>query len=160
MCAVDILIGHFKRNEWKMASGMAGCFCFFLFLLCICTCTCTYLCSFSFKEKDAFVGYQNDTPASVIFQATHHLKEMSLRGEEERVDEAVSVSLGCASLDEVMEAGEGSPVWREAVREICLYWYAKKLFLLDLQLQQVAASSNLPSRCCVSTEVRHSEPSK
>ena len=134
--------------------------------VCVCVCVCVYVCVCvcvcSFKEKDAFVGYQNDTPASVIFQATHHLKEMSLRGEEEGLDEAVSVSLGCASLDEVMEAGEGSPVWRGAVREICLYWYAKKafLFLLDLQLQQVAASSNLPTRCCVSTEARHSEPSK
>ena len=27
-----------------------------------------------FTSKDAFVGYQNDTPASVIFQATEQLK--------------------------------------------------------------------------------------
>ena len=28
----------------------------------------------SFKTEDAFVGFQNDTPASIIFQATEHLK--------------------------------------------------------------------------------------
>ena len=28
----------------------------------------------SFKTQDAFVGFQNDTPASVIFQATEQLK--------------------------------------------------------------------------------------
>ena len=28
----------------------------------------------SFTSKDAFVGYQNDTPASVVFQATEQLQ--------------------------------------------------------------------------------------
>ena len=32
------------------------------------------ICS-SFTEKDAFIGYQNDTPASVVFQATEQLTE-------------------------------------------------------------------------------------
>ena len=30
---------------------------------------------FRFTSRDAFVGYQNDTPASVIFQATEQLQQ-------------------------------------------------------------------------------------
>ena len=38
--------------------------------------------SIRFTKQDAFVGYQNDTPSSVIFQATEQLKqEISLEDE-------------------------------------------------------------------------------
>ena len=30
-----------------------------------------------FIEGDAFIGYQKDTPAAVVFQATHQLRERS-----------------------------------------------------------------------------------
>ena len=30
---------------------------------------------YRFTEKDSFVGYQNDTPAAVVFQATAHLRK-------------------------------------------------------------------------------------
>ena len=33
----------------------------------------------SFKTQDAFVGFQNDTPASVIFQATEQLSDKEWR---------------------------------------------------------------------------------
>lgn len=39
-----------------------------------------YICWFNFSNRarlqlgDAFVGYQEDTPAAVVFQAYHHLK--------------------------------------------------------------------------------------
>ncbi len=29
-----------------------------------------------FKESDAFIGFQKDTPAAVVFQATNHLKSL------------------------------------------------------------------------------------
>ena len=31
-----------------------------------------------FTEVDAFIGYQEDTPAAVVFQATHQLERESL----------------------------------------------------------------------------------
>ena len=34
-----------------------------------------YIYTPSFTEQDSFVGYQNDTPASVVFQATEQLRE-------------------------------------------------------------------------------------
>ena len=37
----------------------------------------------SFKTQDAFVGFQNDTPASVIFQATEQLSDEEFEGTEE-----------------------------------------------------------------------------
>ena len=47
--------------------------------VCVCVCviqfTCTNLLFHRFTEQDSFVGYQNDTPASVVFQATEQLRE-------------------------------------------------------------------------------------
>ena len=38
--------------------------------------TCTNIsCVTRFNEQDSFVGYQNDTSASVVFQATEQLRE-------------------------------------------------------------------------------------
>lgn len=39
-----------------------------------------------FTKQDAFVGYQNDTPSSVIFQATEQLKQ-ERPGEDENSEE-------------------------------------------------------------------------
>ena len=50
-----------------------------------------------FTEKDSFVGYQNDTPASVVFQATEQLREEL----DYEVDEAMEES--AEWLDMVME---------------------------------------------------------
>ena len=36
---------------------------------------------------DAFVGYQDDTPAGVVFQAYHHLKATAQREVEETMSE-------------------------------------------------------------------------
>lgn len=30
---------------------------------------------FSFKLSDSFIGYQNDTPAAVVFQASHMIQQ-------------------------------------------------------------------------------------
>ncbi len=34
----------------------------------------------NFKKSDAFIGFQKDTPASVIFQATNLLRSVSKKG--------------------------------------------------------------------------------
>ena len=45
-------------------------------LLCNCGYTSAVLIVFrNFKVGDAFVGYQEDTPAAVVFQVTHDLKD-------------------------------------------------------------------------------------
>ena len=38
-------------------------------------CFLVKLFSNRFKEKDAFVGYQKDTPAAVVFQASNQLRQ-------------------------------------------------------------------------------------
>ena len=47
--------------------------------MCVCVSviqfTCTNLLFLRFTEQDSFVGYQKDTPASVVFQATEQLRE-------------------------------------------------------------------------------------
>ena len=47
---------------------------------------CNYLYYRNFKVGDAFVGYQDDTPAAVVFQVTHLLKN----DESETSDEALA----------------------------------------------------------------------
>ena len=42
--------------------------------------------SIRFTKQDAFVGYQNDTPSSVIFQATEQLKQGSFLEDENSED--------------------------------------------------------------------------
>ena len=80
---------------------------------------------FSFKEKDAFVGYQKDVAAAVVFQASSQLRKMCGRWHEE--DEYTSKHqlwetarerglLGGCSLDELANEEEGSECWKEAVR--------------------------------------------
>ena len=91
-----------------------------------------------FKEKDAFVGYQKDTAAAVVFQASSHLRQMSQRvhgqwregegegGEEVgRMGEATRRQLwetawdagllGKCSLLELADEEEGSEQWMQAV---------------------------------------------
>ena len=91
-----------------------------------------------FKEKDAFVGYQKDTAAAVVFQASSHLRQMSQRvhgqwreGEEERekMGEATRRQLwetaweagllGMCSLLELADEEEGSEQWMQAVSSWC-----------------------------------------
>ena len=64
-----------------------------------------------FTEGDAFIGYQKDTPAAVVFQATHQLeREGPLVGER---TESVGV-LGPRAEEEE----ETSHVWKENVSSL------------------------------------------
>ena len=69
-----------------------------------------------FTEGDAFIGYQKDTPAAVVFQATHQLEREGPAVWERT--EPVSV-LGPRAVEE--EEGEASQVWKENVRCMCVY---------------------------------------
>ena len=64
-----------------------------------------------FTEGDAFIGYQKDTPAAVVFQATHQLGREGLAVWERT--EPVSV-LGPRAEEEE----EASHVWKENVSSL------------------------------------------
>ena len=40
----------------------------------------------NFKVGDAFVGYQKDTPAAVVFQVSHILKDYVYKANKENVE--------------------------------------------------------------------------
>ena len=50
---------------------------------------------YRFTKQDAFIGYQSDTPASVIFQATHEIQQEGLLIESEVSDEIQEAVLEC-----------------------------------------------------------------
>ena len=90
-----------------------------------------------FKEKDAFVGYQKDVAAAVIFQASNQLRKTC-----DRLTQPVEYFtdrnhlwqsawenglLGKGSLQEVAHQKEESDTWKEAVccnavYFMCLYY--------------------------------------
>ena len=89
-----------------------------------------------FKEKDAFVGYQKDTAAAVVFQASSQLRQIRQRmwgprGEGERWGEATRRQLwetaweadllGKCSLGELADKEEDSEQWMQAVSTCSSY---------------------------------------
>ena len=68
-----------------------------------------------FKARNAFIGYQNDTPATVVFQASNQLQHLKMKRGERKWEgfEQASV-LGNIPLDELEEI-EGSTLWKQAV---------------------------------------------
>ena len=84
---------------------------------------CTSHYSFSFKHESAFIGYQNDTPAAVVFQATNQLKS---KGEEAGYFKSWCLIeqarvLGDLQLDGLMEEEENSELWKQTVSKVALY---------------------------------------
>ena len=82
---------------------------------------CLYRFPNSFKEKDAFVGYQKDTPAAVVFQASNQLHQYVREREYVAHSSYLWVEawerglLEVASIDE-LECMEGdSEQWKQAV---------------------------------------------
>ena len=59
-----------------------------------------------FREGHAFIGYQKDTPAAVVFQASKQLK----RGVKQKSDHDIVKDIANSSEK------EGSEVWKQAVR--------------------------------------------
>ena len=75
-----------------------------------------------FTEGDAFIGYQRDTPAAVVFQATHQLRErrpVIPSIESERMEQGSVPGLK-------VEEEELSDMWKENVSfsivlQTCMY---------------------------------------
>lgn len=72
----------------------------------------------SFKERDAFIGFQKDTPASVVFQASRLLQlacseiEAGLPNAEEKWSEVMKWSQ--ARTDDLITEENGTQRIREA----------------------------------------------
>ena len=74
-----------------------------------------------FKEKDAFVGYQKDTPAAVVFQASNQLRQYIRERDYVAHSSYLWVEawerglFGVAPLDELKNMQEDSEQWKQAV---------------------------------------------
>ena len=73
----------------------------------------------TFHERDAFVGYQKDTPASVIFQASNMLKNLKCPNPNKQVDALANFTcvrvIGDNCRKMLMNEPEGSHEWTQAV---------------------------------------------
>ena len=68
-----------------------------------------------FKEGHAFVGYQKDTPAAVVFQASRQLKRLR-KAPYWRLESMQEYSIFREiSLEELAEEEKGSNLWKIAV---------------------------------------------
>ena len=75
-----------------------------------------------FKESDAFVGYQQDVAAAVVFQASNQLRKTCQRLKEGITDQQQLWESGWedglledCSLDQLAQETEGSESWKKAV---------------------------------------------
>ena len=86
-----------------------------------------FLCNCRFKEGDAFVGYQKDVAAAVVFQASSQSRKTcegmrrGTRGRQQAWEIAWEDGLmGYGSLDQLSREEEGSELWAQAVRGLVL----------------------------------------
>ncbi len=102
---------HVTCSKMQSSRFVWCCFCNDSSLKC-----CSHLFRFhSFKECDAFIGYQKDTPAAVVFQATNRFK--SLRDgttDFSRSADYLGI-LGGIGPDELVQETEDSELWKQAV---------------------------------------------
>ena len=68
-----------------------------------------------FREEHAFIGYQKDTPAAVIFQATTLLRRLVEKPEEQKRLHLQRAGVLSDDLSDLLESSEESPRWLEAV---------------------------------------------
>ncbi len=84
----------------------------------------------SFKKSDAFIGFQKDTPASVIFQATNQLRlacSAIKDGSFERTTKWRSILEWSGMVTDNWEIEEEDPgAWKEAVS------YVVSILLADI----------------------------
>ena len=77
----------------------------------------------SFKEGHAFIGYQKDTPAAVVFQASRQLKRLR-KGVHRRLESMKEYSVfRDISLEELTKEEKGSDLWKLAVSVLQLLPY-------------------------------------
>ena len=87
-----------------------------------------------FKARNAFIGYQKDTPATVVFQASNQLQRQKMRQGQRKWEGLEQVSiLGDIPVDELTEEVEGSTLWKQAV-SYQKYCENNKMVWLDMVL--------------------------
>ena len=96
--------------------------------------TCSDSRGNQFKEAHAFIGYQNDTPAAVIFQATNMLKRLVDRPGEQECYRLQRAGILGDDLDYLSVVNEESPQWTQAVG-LLIAPYSPMLFLNYLLLE-------------------------
>lgn len=79
-----------------------------------------------FTERDAFIGYQKDTPAAVVFQATHQLRGEGPVVSSQESGRMEQVSIPAPKAKEEEEVEENSHMWKENVSSLivlltCIY---------------------------------------
>ena len=67
----------------------------------------------NFEEGHAFIGYQKDTPAAVVFQASKQLKKYRKGLSMSRLSE--SGILGDIPTEELVKEARDSDMWKDAV---------------------------------------------
>ena len=77
--------------------------------------TCSDSRGNQFKEAHAFIGYQNDTPAAVIFQATNMLKRLVDRPGEQECDPLQRAGILGDDLYDLSMVDKESPQWSQVV---------------------------------------------
>jgi hypothetical protein len=73
-----------------------------------------------FARGDAFVGYQKDTPAVVVFQASNFLRRLREEDEETVIHSKLEVLDRAGVLEDVplnvlLDREENTELWKEAV---------------------------------------------
>ena len=68
-----------------------------------------------FRRVDAFVGYQNDTPAAVVFHATHSMSVLQKQLKDGSVKHHFILELAHITAEIYVTKEEGSEAWCEAV---------------------------------------------
>ena len=81
----------------------------------------------SFKPGDAFIGFQKDTPAAVVFQATNHLKKVTESQFSFR--QTMITESGILRPEELSDEDQES--WSEAVS--CIHFVSNVSFKLDVR---------------------------
>jgi hypothetical protein len=74
-----------------------------------------------FARGDAFVGYQKDTPAAVVFQASNFLRRLREEDDETVIRSKLEVLDRAGILEDVplnvlLDREEITELWKEAVR--------------------------------------------
>ena len=86
------------------------------------------MCSnFTWEISDAFIGYQKDTPAAVIFEATNQLRA-SCSGVTDNSLPSLPIQHNFFALLSKYHLKHDSESWKSAVRFLCV------LFFFDLFL--------------------------
>ena len=68
-----------------------------------------------FTPKHAFIGYQEDTPAAVVFQASRQLKRLKKDPYLQLSYQNESLIFGDIQLEELLAEDKGSNMWKVAV---------------------------------------------